>query len=88
MNKKRKSLNKQQLTAVVNNHEVRITKLETKKKKIIKKCGKGPKVTIANVMQTLVKFQISVLSFKILLMSCLTNLKLLLTSDLIKFKNG
>ena len=60
MDKKRKTLNNQQLTDAVVHHEIRITKLEAKKKKIIKKCGKGPKVTIADVMQTLLQFQNSV----------------------------
>lgn len=60
MDKKRKSLNNQQLTNAIVDHEIRISKLETKKKKIIKKCGKTPKPTIADVMQLLVNFQNSV----------------------------
>lgn len=64
MDKKRKILNNQQLTNVDADHEISITKLETNKKKKIKKCGKVPKVTIADVMQSLVEFQSSVSKFQ------------------------
>lgn len=59
-NKKKQPLNNQQLTDAVIDHELRIANLEFKKKKPPRDGNKPPKITIADVMKTLVDFQTSV----------------------------